>query len=94
MKKLALLAISLLAFGSGCVRREIVGFNDHETKPLTALQVNVKRNYIVTSSQEFVFYSCSEKGDALECRRLCGGSNDVVCPQFNASGNGYTTNIR
>jgi hypothetical protein len=94
MNKLTLLALALLAFGSGCVHREIVGFNDHETKPLTALQVNVKRSYVFSSSQEFVFYSCAEQGDKLTCKRLCGGSNDVVCPEVSTSGNGATTNIR
>jgi hypothetical protein len=94
MKKLTLLAVALLAFGSGCVHREIVGFADHETKPLTALQVNVKRSYLVSSTQEYVFYSCSEQGDKLTCKRLCGGGNDVVCPTASTSGNGYTTNIR
>ena len=94
MKKLCLLAIALLAFGSGCVHREIVAFNDHESKPLTALQVAVTRSYLVSSSREYVFYSCSEQGDKLTCKRLCGGGNDVVCPEASASGAGYTTNIR
>lgn len=94
MKKLIVLGIALLAFGSGCVHREIVGFNDHETKPLTALQVNVKRSYLFSSSQEYVFYSCAESGDKLTCKRLCGGSNDVVCPAINGSGNAATTNVR
>lgn len=94
MKKLIGLSIVLLAFGSGCVHREIVGFNDHETKPLTALQVSVKRSYLFSSSNEFVFYSCAEQGDKLVCKRLCGGNNDVVCPQSSTSGGGTATNIR
>ena len=64
------------------------------SQPLTALQVSVNRSYLVTSSREYVFYSCSEQGDKLTCKRLCGGSNDVVCPEASASGGGYATNIR
>ena len=94
MKKSFLLAAALLSLGSGCVHREIVAFADHETKPLTALQVSVNRSYLVTSSREYVFYSCSEQGDKLTCKRLCGGSNDVACPEASASAGGYATNIR
>lgn len=94
MKKIFLLVTALLSLGSGCVHREIVAFADHETKPLTALQVSVNRSYLFTSSREYVFYSCSEQGDKLTCKRLCGGSNDVVCPEASASGGGYATNIR
>ena len=94
MKKLCLLAFALLAFGSGCVKREIVAFADHETKPLTALQVAVNRSYVFSTSREYVFYSCAEQGDKLTCKRLCGGSNDAVCPEASGSGAGSATNIR
>lgn len=97
MSKLTLTAmavLSVLTMGTGCVRRELVAFNDHDTKPLTALRVSVTRSYLVMSSNEYVFYSCLEKNDSLTCKRLCGGDVDVVCPKATLSGDGVATNIR
>ena len=85
----------LLSTGTGCVHRELVSFADHESKPLTAMNVSVHRSYLFWSSEEFVFYSCAEQGDKLTCRRLCGGSNDIVCPAAHSGGYGpETTNVR
>lgn len=84
----------LLAAGTGCVRRELVSFADHESKPLTSINVAVTRSYVFWSSHEYVFYSCAEQGDKLTCKRLCGGSNDIVCPDVQASGGYAQTNIR
>ena len=89
----ALIAV-LLAAGTGCVRRELVSFADHESKPLTAINVAVTRSYVFWSSHEYVFYSCAEQGDKLTCKRLCGGSNDIVCPEAQGSGGYAQTNIR
>lgn len=87
------LLLALVA-APGCVRRELVSFADHESKPLTALNVVVTRSYVFWSSHEYVFYSCAEQGDKLSCQRLCGGTNDVVCPESQASGAYAQTNIR
>ena len=82
-------------FGStGCVHRELVGFNDHDSKSLTAMRAGVTRNYVFWQSYEHVFYSCSESGDKLDCKRVCGGDNDIVCPQVQGSGSSASTNIR
>lgn len=83
-----------LSLGSGCVHREIVAFNDHESKPLTAMQVAIQRSYLFYSTHEHVFYSCAEQGDKLTCKRLCGGSRDVVCPELTQSGYSASTNVR
>ncbi|MBK6696828.1 MAG: hypothetical protein IPG50_32250 [Myxococcales bacterium] len=95
MKKLvSVLALGALLGATGCVHRELVGFEDHATKPLTAMRVAVSRSYVFWSSHEYVFYSCAEQGDKLTCKRLCGGQNDLVCPEAQASGYGASTNIR
>jgi hypothetical protein len=91
---LAALAAIVLASGTGCVRRELVSFADHESKPLTAINVAVTRSYVFWSSKEYVFYSCAEQGEKLACKRLCGGSNDVVCPEVQGAGANAQTNIR
>lgn len=88
------LALALAVASSGCVHRELVGFDDHATKPLTAMRVSVKRSYLFWSKEEAVFYSCAEAGDQLTCKRLCGGDNDIVCPEAQVSGGSVTTNIR
>lgn len=88
-----LLAVCL--FGStGCVHRELVGFDDHESKPLTAMRAGITTSYLFWAKYEHVFYSCSEEGDKLTCKRVCGGSNDVVCPQAEGNAYGASTNIR
>lgn len=96
MKNALIFVASLLALtlGTGCTRRGIVAFADHDTKPLTAIHVSVEKSYLVFSTYEYVFYSCSESGDNLSCKRLCGGSNDTVCPEASQSGAGVATNIR
>lgn len=90
----ALGAVFLTATSAGCVKRELVSFADHESKPLTALHVHEQRSYLLWSSSEYIFYSCSEQGDALACKRLCGGSTDVECPKGTQAGDSFATNIR
>jgi hypothetical protein len=79
---------------SGCVRRELVGFDDHATKQLTAMRVKVDTNNVFWNTHEYVFYSCAEQGDKLLCKRLCGGATDVECPSAMEAGYGAHTNIR
>jgi hypothetical protein len=81
-------------FGStGCVHRELVSFADHHSKPLTGVQAGVLRNYLFWASYEHIFYSCSEEGDKLTCKRVCGGSSDLVCPEAVGSQGAVGTNI-
>ena len=93
----AVLCVGLALFGAlgtGCVKRDLVSFADHDSKPLTAISVAVTKNYVFWSSHEFVFYSCAEQGDKLSCKRLCGGGNDIVCPTLAASSGVVQSNIR
>ena len=87
---------ALLSLGSsttGCVRRELIGFEDHPSKQLTAMRVRVDSFHVFWNTHEYVFYSCAEQGDRLVCKRLCGGATDVECPT--AMEAGYThANIR
>lgn len=89
-------SLALICSAAGCVHTELVGFEDHGSKPLTAMRVRLAKSYYFWSSQEYVFYSCSEQGDKLSCKRLCGGAADIVCPTTIDNGNGYRTssNIR
>jgi hypothetical protein len=73
-------AFALLSSGTGCVHRELIHFHDHGSKPLTSMVVVKRTNYIFSGSEELIWYSCSEQGDKLSCKRMCGGSNDLVCP--------------
>ena len=97
MKKtlLSLALLGTLAFGSGCVTRTLVAFEDHGSKPLTSMSVSVHRNFILQQKFEAVTYSCREDGDNLDCKRVCGGENDLACPEFAPVGNGAAyTNTR
>jgi hypothetical protein len=72
--------MALLAGGTGCVHRELVGFADHASKPLTSVQAVIHTSYFFSATSEYAFYSCAEQGDKLTCKRLCGGDTDLVCP--------------
>lgn len=89
----ALAAVTTL-LGTGCVHRELQSFVDHDSKPLTAIGARIDRSYLFWSSHEYVFYSCLEQGDTLQCKRLCGGSADIVCPEAVDNGSSVATNIR
>jgi len=91
---LFVLAVVAAAFGAGCTSRELIGFADHDTKQLTSMRVLVKKNYVFSSSVEAVVYSCSEIGDKLDCKRICGGKTDTTCPTAVGSGSGVSSNIR
>jgi hypothetical protein len=77
---LAAVSLSLLSSATGCVHRELLAFHDHGSKPLTAVVVDQKTNFLYWSTEEIIQYSCVEQGDKLACKRLCGGSTDLVCP--------------
>jgi hypothetical protein len=89
----ALLGLTLLG-GTSCVHRELVGFDDHDKMALTAIRAGVSKNYVLWAEYEHVFYSCSEQGDVLDCKRVCGGETDLECPMAVVNGNGVSTNIR
>jgi hypothetical protein len=88
------LAVVALACGTGCVHRSIHSVADHPSAPLTRAVVQVDKNFLVWRSSEVVFYSCAENGDALQCKRLCGGQTDIQCPMVIDNGRGTFTNIR
>jgi hypothetical protein len=97
MTKAPFVAAALLSVAStsaGCGHRELVGFDDHSTKQLTAMRVKVDSYNVFWNSHEYVFYSCAEQGDKLICKRLCGGATDIECPTAMEAGYGTHTNIR
>jgi hypothetical protein len=87
-------AIFALTGATGCVHRQLESFADHPSAPLTSAVVHLQKNYFFARSHEYVFYSCSENGDTLQCKRLCGGNTDLVCPELVENGNSASTNIR
>lgn len=64
----------------GCVSRSLVSVSDHPTKPLTRIEMGKSNDYLFWSTYEHIFYSCSDSGENLSCKRLCGGDTDVACP--------------
>src|SRR5689334_15049523 len=90
---LALLA-SLSIAGTGCVKQSILAFEDHPRFPVTNLEVFVSKNYYVYAQREHRFYTCTDAGDKLVCKRACGGSTDVGCPTTVATSYGTSSNVR
>lgn len=78
---------------TGCVKRTIVGFQDHPTSNVTSIEV-MKRTMFLIPKVEHIFYSCVDNNAQLVCKRLCGGETDLECPKASGSGNGYSTNVR
>lgn len=73
-------AMALGTASTGCVSRSLIKVSDHPSKPLTSLQLSETHSYLFWSTHEHIFYSCSDQGQNLSCKRLCGGDTDVVCP--------------
>lgn len=88
-------AVAALALGStGCVSRTIVAFDDHPKHSLTTLEIFESRSYFFWGEHEHKFFSCTDTGDKLVCKRACGGNLDVRCPAEMASYNGRASNVR
>ena len=79
---------------TGCVKQSILAFEDHPKHPVTNLQVFVTKSYYVFTQREHRFYSCTDAGDKLLCKRACGGSTDIGCPASVMTGYGGSTNVR
>lgn len=79
---------------TGCVKQQIVEFDDHPKYPVTTLQIFVSKNYYVYAEHEHRFYMCTETGDKLQCKRACGGTTDIRCPTAIATGYGTSSNVR
>jgi hypothetical protein len=90
----ATLAGALLLGTAACSKRTILQFEDHNRHPATAMQAGMVKNYVFWVTAEHQFYSCSEQGDKLVCKRLCGGQTDLECPKAMAAGRSGATNVR
>ena len=91
MKRFMPWAAVVLAISTGCVHRDWVNVQDHPTQPVTAMQASIRKSFLFGSTQEFAFYTCAERGDQLQCKRLCGGDTDLSCPKVYSN---QTTNVR
>jgi hypothetical protein len=81
LSTVAVLSLGLFGLaGTGCVKQTILSFEDHPRFPVTNLQLFVSKNYYVYKLNEHRFYSCTDGGDKLLCKRACGGSTDIECP--------------
>ena len=93
--RIALLSASMLlgALSTGCTKRSILAFDDHQSQGLTTLQAFTTKNYIFWAEAEHQFFLCNDMGDKLVCKRSCGGGTDLECPK--SADTGYnSTNVR
>ncbi len=79
---------------SGCLSRQMLGFQTHPTEQTVLMETFDTRNYLVWQKHEHVYWSCSEADNALQCVRRCGGKSDLVCPTFSIFANSGGTNVR
>ena len=92
---LALIALASLGLAStGCVKQQIMAFEDHPMFTVTSMEVFVSKNYYVYRQNEHRFYLCNDAGDKLLCKRACGGTTDISCPGFVATAYGGGSNVR
>ena len=96
MKNVIFTAIfAIAALGTtGCTARTILSFQDHPSYPVTDLEVFETKSYYVYATHEHQFFSCTDAGDKLVCKRTCGGQLDVVCPSDVSTSYGGKSNVR
>lgn len=88
-------AMAALALATtGCTARTILAFEDHPTYPVTGMQVFRTDNYWLWATSEHQFWTCTDTGNQLVCKRACGGKLDIECPNAIANGYGSGTNVR
>ena len=78
-----LLILFIATLFTGCLSsRRILRVNDHPTKPGTVLETrdvySIATLYPVAIVKQF--WQCSEKGETLNCERICGTDKDAICP--------------
>ena len=81
MKKIiVILAFAALLITPGCLKRNVVMVNDHPTRPLT--MVETYDQYTLFGYQVggfWRFWTCTDQGDALDCKVECDGETDLDC---------------
>ena len=85
---------ALALAGTGCAARTIISFDDHPRHPVTQLEVYASTSYLVYTENEHRFYTCTDAGDKLVCKRACGGRTDITCPTQLSTGYGSASNTR
>ena len=86
MKKLLVItiAMALLALSS-CATRNIVKVKDSKTSPLTVVET-IDTKYLFHPA--FIvgvhhrFWTCTDKGEELQCKSECDYETDKDCPGF------------
>ncbi len=78
----------------GCTKRTMLSFDDNPSQKLTTMQVMTTKNYLFWKTNEHQFFTCSDNGTALDCKRACGGGTDLICPELSDTGYTSNTNIR
>jgi len=89
----AAMAVSAL-FATGCTKRTILKFEDNPRQAVLTMQVQTDKNYWLWQTHEHQFFTCSDKGSMIDCKRACGGNTDILCPMLSNSGNSFSTNTR
>jgi len=86
MKKIViLLAFAVMLFSSGCLHRQLVRAEDNQARPLTTLETIDRYwifmpNYVIGA--HYRFWTCTDQGDALDCKVECDGDTDLDCVGF------------
>jgi hypothetical protein len=87
---LILVTVPLALLAQGCVHWRAVDVQDASKDNATVLQLVKHTGYLFWNTSEHVFFTCNDKGQELDCKRMCGGDTDLVCP----SAVGQHTNVR
>ena len=85
-------ALFMALASTGCFSRQLVNFQTHPEKNTLLMETFEKRDYLVWSKVEHVYWSCAESGNSLECQRRCGGKTDLVCPATAIFANSASSN--
>jgi hypothetical protein len=78
----------------GCKSTTVLAFDDHPAHPLTTMQAFEVKSFLFWATGEHKFFLCDDKGESLECKRVCGGTNDIACPQAVSAYGGGSSNVR
>ncbi len=94
----ALTAFAVLALAvcsTGCMKRTLIGFEDHPKQPYTAVELlEEHNNWIFGTTVEHRFVMCKDSGNQIVCSRSCGGAKEIECPKGALTTLAASSNVR
>jgi hypothetical protein len=90
----ACLLTTFALFGTGCMKRSLVTFEDHPKQAFTAVELIEEHNYLIMSTIEHRFVMCKDTGNQLTCARSCGGDKEIECPKGALTSLSRGSNVR